>query len=1381
MRSVSQEIITVKESDISHLLSLGQHQYWHKLNRDLLVQFFSRFKQWPQTIALDDESGRSREGRMAQHIVSFLLHDLEQSQQKLERMKSRYAEYSQRYTKAISDDEKTTYMLNYAQELGATGRQLKADRLAFKRWFGHDALSDRYRRRHLQNERYLSFSLQCLGRIAALAIQRDGEAVGYQRLWQRLALQPVIEPLLDYDGDKRVIASAFHALTEALLALPVELQHHSVTESGLRFIYHACLSHSYSVWIQCEALQLMQTAKPDALSAILSKRFKFPAPDDDLFVRRKAVEILGQQLVHDPELQAILPLAIKDASPAVRQKLPAALLNAELAVIEQFYPVLLTDSVEQVRAAALLNLTALMQKPSGLALAIQYLNRCLQDEQQRFVLRVALKVCQDGVHTLQDKTAYLAALLPTVEKLHQQAEALSVRRWAAQTREYLLAYSDAAKVQQLTSLHNFITRIPPGKTRRIPQNIGTDNNTEMLRLLSVIAQQDFGFDVEAGRLGYFITRGHAFGFRLWRFLHEFRYPSPDKRQAFSHTRGRLFWGTYRVPSGILSELAETKVPGEPLYIDTEDGWRGYLPLVDDVISALALGNRASWFYHSEGVTRIQPPASRLQRWQASWRISYYFTRYADLRNWQENSQQSPASYLQALSDLGIKVSFQGHDSELGNVSEDPSVLRFFPVAIPYADMQLWQEFKDYFVSVYENTLYELAAFLSVAIFYFAGKHVYLYRKFKKARNNLPLVLGGWGTRGKSGTERIKAALMNALGYAVVSKTTGCEAMFLHAHPYGDLKEMFLFRPYDKATIWEQHNLVCLADKLNCEVFLWECMGLTPAYIDILQRQWMCDDIATITNTYPDHEDLQGPAGVNIPEVMTQFIPPKSTILTTEEQMLPILRAEALQRKTRFRSVGWLEAGMLTEDVLERFPYDEHPFNIALVMAMGEELGVDGDYALKEMADRVVADIGVLKTYPCAPWRSRRLEFINGMSANERFGCLGNWQRMGLDKLNLTEHPGTWVTTVVNNRADRIARSRVFASILVEDISFDRCVLIGNNLNGMLGYIKEAWNEWVGKVSLNSGSETPEAVLLRMAQRFRIPHNSELVHLRFQAMLQGQDKQLNVKELDELMTKPEALTEKLAEYELEQHKDILQCLQKDLNLLASFDEFLLTLQQTGSVTEDIQQQFARLLWKWYEQKLVIVEDYYASGNDVISTIADQTPPGFYNRILGMQNIKGTGLDFVYRWQAWENCFKACEQLLSSSPAESDKGLAALLSIQEFGWLAQDTVSKTVETVKDSQVAQNEHYQAALELIRVNLETSLKQLNNSGDNSGNSESWLSRISQWIESFLDAGDAVKRRKKADQIYQDLIDERISHDRAVLELQALNKRQKGGWFSLG
>jgi hypothetical protein len=44
----------------------------------------------------------------------------------------------------------------------------------------------------------------------------------------------------------------------------------------------------------------------------------------------------------------------------------------------------------------------------------------------------------------------------------------------------------------------------------------------------------------------------------------------------------------------------------------------------------------------------------------------------------------------------------------------------------------------------------------------------------------------------------------------------------------------------------------------------------------------------LTNTYPDHEDIQGPAGINIPQVMTNFITTNGTLVTSEEQMYPYI-------------------------------------------------------------------------------------------------------------------------------------------------------------------------------------------------------------------------------------------------------------------------------------------------------------------------------------------------------------------------------------------------------------------------------------------------------------------------------------------------------------
>ncbi|HLU48168.1 MAG TPA: hypothetical protein VK116_08790, partial [Planctomycetota bacterium] len=407
-----------------------------------------------------------------------------------------------------------------------------------------------------------------------------------------------------------------------------------------------------------------------------------------------------------------------------------------------------------------------------------------------------------------------------------------------------------------------------------------------------------------------------------------------------------------------------------------------------------------------------------------------------------------------------------------------------------------------------------------------------------------------------------------------------------------------------------------------DAFLWECMGLTPSYVQILQKQWMRDDLSTITNTYPDHEDLQGPAGIDIPHVMCEFIPRDGYLFTTEEQMLPILRQGARSASTVLETASWLEAGLLTNDVLERFPYDEHPYNIALVLELARELGVEKDFALKAMADRVVADLGVLKTYPPARVRDRIVEFVNGMSANERHGALGNWTRLGFDKEDALENADTWIVTVINNRADRIARSRVFADMVVRDVSADRHVLIGNNLLGLQGYIKEAWDAWIASVDLFEKGEDgrpardPITIVEENVKRHRLPLETSHIARRLQAMLRGLSSRLADGDLEALIEKPDELREKLTSEELGRVvEEILEWLD-DMKTLVSELDALRGKLRGGARGGALEEEFRDFLWRWYRWKIIVVEDYFATGEEVVERVARSVPPGLRGRVLGM---------------------------------------------------------------------------------------------------------------------------------------------------------------------
>lgn len=695
---------------------------------------------------------------------------------------------------------------------------------------------------------------------------------------------------------------------------------------------------------------------------------------------------------------------------------------------------------------------------------------------------------------------------------------------------------------------------------------------------------------------------------------------------------------------------------------------------------------------------------------------------------------------------------------------------------------------EYASSVYQNSLLELAIFLAIASLWFFGRHMILGWYARRLRKSLKLVLGGWGTRGKSGTERLKAGLMNAVGPSIVSKTTGCEAMFLIGTPFGGLTEMFLFRPYDKATIWEQFNLMKTSKGLKARVFLWECMGLNPDYVRVLQQDWMRDDIGTITNTYPDHEDVQGPAGRNIPEVMCEFIPNGSQLLTTEEEMLPILAEGAQKGRTDMRTVGWKEAGLIHKDLLDRFPYEEHPYNIALVTAMGDELGLSHDYCVREMSDRVVADLGVLKTYPRSTINGRTLEFVMGMSANERFGAMGNWTRMGFDRHDLATDPEIFISTVVNNRADRVPRSRVFARMLVHDVAADRHVLIGSNVEGLIGFINEEWDAYAANLTLFEEGEDPLDRLEALAKQQRIALDQESLDGLLAAMLAPQSDRVSIEDVV-LAAQSCGLADALAKEGADHADAIVAHYDAMAQQMRSYCNLKDAVTRGGDPSA-LDQHMRDCLGAAFRAKLLPIRDVYTKGESIVRLVAETTPPGLTNRIMGMQNIKGTGLDWVYRWQAWETVWKACQSLRCDDPVEIERGYRALASFQEFGSLCETEMRESVAAAR-AMLSQLPTVSAAqLDALEVRLESQIRAQDNadtpdSGDEQagGMLADWSRSLVATLEGFVDPSDAMKRRMTSDRIYKALIAEQISLQKAAAELKGITSRQKGGWLvkSLG
>jgi poly-gamma-glutamate synthase PgsB/CapB len=996
-----------------------------------------------------------------------------------------------------------------------------------------------------------------------------------------------------------------------------------------------------------------------------------------------------------------------------------------------------------------------------------------------------------------------------------------------------------------------VDQVPPGGSRRIAlPRCGEQrpNDGDLLRILAAITRNEWGLDVDTRATGLLVRRGDHRTTRMWRFLHELRHPAGNKRQAFRHTTGRRHVGRLRAHPSRLDEVTATVVPGERLHIDAEGGWGRHLPLVDDVLGLPWLrSNRDVLVTSSHGVTRLCVRGGLVRRLRARLRLNFEYPQLSELRR-RALMADEPSERRRYADELrtryGVELSFEAHPSVIEDRPIPARLRALFPPpshSLPLAlaapnfgeGAQVWlRNNLHYFLTLEGNSQEALGLFALGLAGLFLGSGYSRRRKIAHARAAIPLSIGGWGTRGKSGTERLKAGLFHGLGFRTFSKTTGCEAMFIHAAPLGPQVEIFTFRPYGKATIWEQRELLQLAAGLESEVFLWECMALNPEYVDIMQRGWMRDDFATITNTYPDHEDIQGPAGIDVATVIGRFIPDGKLVISSELAFNPVLRTIARQRKAELLEIGDHDGDLLAEDLLALFPYSEHPRNIALVTELARQLGIDDELAIVTMADYVYPDLGVLKFYPEVAVRGRRLSFVNGCSANERAGFINNWKRTGCVELAAAGDPARMVMTVVNNRDDRVARSEVFSRILVNDVSVDAHVLIGTNLAGLSIFIDRALEVFAKEQELvdaealaagGPGHARARARLRALLGRVRAPVDdwweqlSTLMRLGLAALGRRFDPDaptsIAVREhLAGLRARPDshdfdavvssvasdgALNSALRTLHDHAPEDPSLLHPHETGRKPDFDDFLTHLRdrmaraivaarlsaQLEPVLESRDaaalKRFTETLTKtWialFKAQIIVVWDAGATGDQIIDQCARAVPPGVHVTIMGTQNIKGTGLDFIYRWLALDAAVLGLRKLESNDEHTRLDALRSLDAHSDFGFTDTGMLVARLPEFTGGSAQEASLRKALLEKLTPIHEEKLRRLeSSSGAAAKGGKFW-----RWIEGWIDFMDGAVRHRQSRQLVQDLIDFRVSHNKMAVEMREIYARAKGGWLS--
>jgi hypothetical protein len=204
-------------------------------------------------------------------------------------------------------------------------------------------------------------------------------------------------------------------------------------------------------------------------------------------------------------------------------------------------------------------------------------------------------------------------------------------------------------------------------------------------------------------------------------------------------------------------------------------------------------------------------------------------------------------------------------------------------------------------------------------------------------------------------------------------------------------------------------------------------------------------------------------------------------------------------------------------------------------------------------------------------------------------------------------------------------------------------------------------------------------------------------------------------------------------------------------------------------------FARAYKSMFAETVIPVEDPNTTGDQVLDIVARQVPTGVHARVMGCQNIKGTGLDFVYRWVSIDTVDRFLQMLESPIREKREEALRSLAMHGDYGLLDARLALQRIEaSQKNDPQASTLPYDVAVARLKEVVEKRERKLV-----AKRSKSAGEMIRSTIGRTFDYLDATRRRRMATEMLEALITKRISHAGAAKKMREIVARAKGGWLA--
>ena len=324
------------------------------------------------------------------------------------------------------------------------------------------------------------------------------------------------------------------------------------------------------------------------------------------------------------------------------------------------------------------------------------------------------------------------------------------------------------------------------------------------------------------------------------------------------------------------------------------------------------------------------------------------------------------------------------------------------------------------------------AVLLIVLGVLLGFMAWEYQVHLRNLRKVPLRIHVNGTRGKSSVTRLIAAGLRAGGMTTCAKTTGSRPRMI----LEDGSEYTIQRQ-GRANILEQLRAVAVASRRGAQALVAECMALSPALQVLCEEKMIRSSIGVITNVRADHLDVMGPAVEDVARALGGAMPRENPLVTAEDdpELLKILGQAAEKQKAELVCVT-PDGESITEEIMRKFPYVEHPENVAVACKVCELAGVEREQALAGMA-KATPDLGALRIIHLA-FFAKEIDFIHAFAANDPDSTLVIWS------LVLNQFADERQNVVILNcREDRPQRSVALGGTLPRMERIHRVLLTGS--------------------------------------------------------------------------------------------------------------------------------------------------------------------------------------------------------------------------------------------------------------------------------------------------------------------------------------------------